>query len=298
MKKMYLCISLMAFLSAFSGKAEDKLAVAIQMPEANQTFDGINGTYYNGRIIIDSYGMETTSLTNQCFTSSGIAREMLGLMFSGNPQHAAGEYSWIRIQNQGNEQITRIEIIGSSAHNSNAAYLLLDGSTILSPESDAAYESYAKKSALENYMLKSLQGNNASCPEIQSTDLREMWEFWFGLTGEIKTLRLRFSNGTGDITPSQFEQRPVIQAIYIYVEDNGLGTSVNNRQQDSLTISFSKQTIYTTQPAEVTLYNIAGESIGHYHCDKSVALPQLPSGIYIIKAIAENGQTVIKKIII
>ncbi|MCD7971527.1 MAG: T9SS type A sorting domain-containing protein [Candidatus Azobacteroides sp.] len=297
MKKMYVFISLMAFVSTFSGKAEDKLAVVIQMPEASQTFDGIDGTYYNGRIIIDSHGMETTSLTNQCFASSGIAREMQGLLFSQNPQHSAGEYSRIRIRNTGTEQLTRLEIIGSSSHNSSAAYLFVDGSSNPDPQTDSEYESFPG-GALEDYMLYALMGNNATCPNVLSTDLREMWELWHGLTGEIKTLRLRFSNGTANLSPSQFEQRPVIQAIYIYVEDNGLGTSVNNRQQDSLTVSFSKHTIYTTRPAEVTLYNIAGESIGHYHCDKSVALPQLPSGIYMIKAIAENGQTVVKKIII
>ncbi|MCD7973528.1 MAG: T9SS type A sorting domain-containing protein, partial [Candidatus Azobacteroides sp.] len=177
-----------------------------------------------------------------------------------------------------------------------AAYLLLDASSMVDASQDADYDNLLYSSPLDNYMLPVLMGNNALCPAVQSTDLREMWELWFGFTGEIKTLRLRFSDGTGDFSSSQYEYRPVLQALYIYVEDNGLGTGLETTAQEEFTLSFTKQEVLLSQPAGITVHTITGKVCKQAFSVTSLSLEELPSGIYLIRATDKKGNTITRKI--
>ncbi|MCD7973958.1 MAG: T9SS type A sorting domain-containing protein, partial [Candidatus Azobacteroides sp.] len=179
---------------------------------------------------------------------------------------------------------------------SSAAYLLLDASSMVDASQDADYDNLLYSSPLDNYMLPVLMGNNALCPSLQSTDLREMWELWFGFAGEIKTLRLRFSDGTGDFSSSQYEYRPILQALYIYVEDNGPGTSMDNIPSEELSLSFTKQQVLLSQPAGITIHTITGKLCKQASWVTSLSLEDLPSGVYIIRATDKKGDTITRKI--
>ncbi|MCD7971188.1 MAG: T9SS type A sorting domain-containing protein [Candidatus Azobacteroides sp.] len=297
MKRMHLLLFLPALFFQVSIQAGDKLAAIIELPAATEPFMGIDGSYYNQRITIESQGLETTTRTNQCFSTSGVAQPMHALLFGGDPKHANGNYSHITIRNTGSEQLTRIELVASSSHNSSAAYLLLDASSMVDASQDADYDNLLYSSPLDNYMLPVLMGNNALCPTVQSTDLREMWELWFGLTGEIKTLRLRFSDGTGDFSSSQYEYRPTLQALYIYVEDNGLGTSTGNLGQEGFTFSYTKETVVLSQPADITVFDITGKVSRQASWATTLSLRDVPCGIYIIKATDSKGNSITRKVV-
>jgi hypothetical protein len=294
MKKAYFFV-LVFLCVCFMSNAAEKLALKIELGEITEAIPVIDGSYYGGNILIDSRNITTTTVHDQCFTTSGIARDLYGFLFSGNPKHSVGDYSYIRIRNTGSEPITKIQFIGVSSHNSKDADLMLDGSSLSSAENDVDYDSFST-GALEVVPFNYLTGTNSICPSVRTPDLVDTWENWLGLTGEIKTLRLRFSDGTGDITSTMYDRKPILQAIYVYVD--GTPTGIDAAETSSLRVHVADQEIRLSESADVLLYNVSGVTVKAAKNAQVVSVNDLPHGIYVLEAKIEDGSKTVTKIAI
>lgn len=296
---LFLSLLFLGFCGSLSAK---RLAVSIELGE---TVPGsIDGSYDNGNILIDSRNLTTTPVHNQCFTTTGIAQDLYGYLFSGNPQHNQNAYSYIRIQNLNtSEEIVEIQLIGVSSHNSSSTSLPMDGSSILGATNDSDYESFDMGSSLDNLSFSPVAGDNAFCPSAKSSDLVSMWEDWFGFdyaSEPIKTLRLRFSDGiSGDLNFSNPDQkRPIIQAIYIYTDGDGTNTGIGELEgNSSFKVYVSNGELRMNDRASrVCLYNVSGNCVKEARDVQTLSLGELPSGMYIVKAVNQTGGTAVAKI--
>lgn len=296
MKKISFFVVAAFFYAGSVLNAGEKLAVKIELGEVTETKPVIDGSYYGDKIILDSRNITTTTVHDQCFATSGIARDLYAYLFSGNPKHATDDYSYIRIRNIGSDPITKIEFIGVSAHNSKDADLMLDGSSLSDATVDADYDSFSMGS-LDNVPFNYLVGNNSVCPSVRTSDLVDLWENWFGLTGDIKTLRLRFSDKFGEITSTTYDRKPILQAIYIYVEA-GADTDIATVGKSSLHVSVIDGEIRLNESADLDLYTVSGIPVKVAKNVQAVSINDLPGGIYVSMAKTGNGVRTVTKVIV
>jgi len=278
----------------------------------------IDGTYpygtTGGTLIVETRNLTTVdNVRNFCFendyyNSSTDAPWHYGLAFSGaytDVNHSNNTYSYITIRNTGNQKITKIEAKGVSADNS--VTFPIDGSSSDNPTSDADYESINEQFYVGNPYFKEQATPNDPCPTIvdgvNSFRVQDEWDFWFDLfgytVGEMKTIRLRFSNEVGGPNPGSGQytsSRPILQALYVYVEDDGTATGIGKVESD-FDIRIAGDVLETSQLTDITIYSLNGIAVKSAKGITSLTVSELQQGIYLVKALSANGQSKVMKIV-
>ena len=286
------------------------------LPSPLPTFT-IDGTYSygaeGGTLIVETRNLTTVdNVRNFCFendyyNASTDAPWHYGLAFSGaytDVNHSNNTYSYITIRNTGNQKITKIEAKGVSADNS--VDFPIDGSSSINPTSDADYESIN-----EGFFLGGLVGGglhfakqaspNDPCPaiinDVNSFRVQDEWDEWVDMfelsVGELKTIRIRFSNKVGGPNPGSGQytsSHPILQALYVYVEDDGTATGVGEIEAD-FDIRIMGDVLEASQPCDVTIYTINGIQVESAKEVTVLPVSNLQQGIYLVKAQSANGQS-------
>lgn len=88
-----------------------------------------------------------------------------------------------------------------------------------------------------------------------------------------------------------------IHDLRVYGEIADGNTSIEAESADSFKVNNSKQDIYLSSEANVQLYSMAGMMVKSAQNVTKLNIEDLPSGVYVVKATAQDGTLVSKKIV-
>ena len=88
----------------------------------------------------------------------------------------------------------------------------------------------------------------------------------------------------------------LIQAIRFFAEEK-VPTAIDHEQKQEMEIKMEGGKIVSNQPADISIYNAAGNMIKTSKHTKETHLENIPDGLYIIRAVSiESGHVYVKKI--
>lgn len=169
------------------------------------------------------------------------------------------------------------------------------------------------------YSYASAGGSKRGFKLLKSLDNGVTWEVVRHETGNISTSTsetnvdasgygLRFEEMTydfnvmykftiSDAPGSGGNQIVRIYDLRVYGEIAEGNTSIEAEKAASFTVNNSKQAIYFSSEADVQLYSVAGVMLKSAQNETILNIEDLPSGVYVVKATAQDGSSVSKKIV-
>jgi len=296
---------LLFFISVNVFAENETLVASIEIGATEPVLSSLTGPYINGTGAISlSFNEITTdrSFDNECIVT-GFGYSLTFDKFYNNDWHdngtafpdntspgAATNQSWIIIENTGNKPITKIVFKGGAAGN---MYLFCD--VILN---NGLVGFLIDNGGVESAGIPFNTQNTCYETTFDLTSIYDIEDFDFatGYTYEdIKTIRLTYSGANGETSSTR---NPSIQAMYIYVEGDGLPNSLQAPEKGS--DFFLQQTgdvlEFNQIPEEVCIYDIFGKLQIKTGGNSSLNLNELASGIYIVKATSVSGESLVTKI--
>jgi len=221
--------------------------------------------------------------------------EVKGMLHFTN--YGASNYSYITIDNVGSDDITAVEITGMSSGGgrTSSVHVAFSGKPS-SATSDFEY------SANQDYVNPALyfKDGEFGCQELSatlpvfSTTANGMF-LGGGEVTFVKSVKIALSTNFGMHGISS--QYPFfLQGIAVYTDRNPTG--LNNAMQEKVFTSYvSGNELKLTEPAQVSVYTISGTLVETVSNVDSIPLNNLPSGMYVVKALSETGKTLVAKIV-
>jgi len=264
------------------------------------TIDGEYTKGANGKIVIESRGLTMTKdgIFNRCF--DGLTQNRYNLLMDGNTTHSANQYSYIVIRNEGYLPISKIVAFGVSKDGT-LTTLEMDASTSGNANlTDNDYESLNDGVCLADYIFPGNGEYNCYDPDNGHNSFNpqdpDLWDAAWSIHpgSEIRTVRLRYSNKFN--TTSNTNRSPRLQALYVYVEDDGTATHVESIEAN-FDLRIAGDVLEASQPSDVTIYSLNGIAVKSAKGITSLPISDLQQGIYVVKALSANGQSKVIKMV-
>jgi hypothetical protein len=100
----------------------------------------------------------------------------------------------------------------------------------------------------------------------------------------------------GDASPNPAKFYLYGIKVYITAESD-IPSSINNVAESNLKLTVANNEMNLTEKADVVISSVSGYSVRTYKQVRNISLNELPSGMYIVKATGDRGETVTSKIV-
>ncbi len=213
-------------------------------------------------------------------------------------------YSYIMIANTGEGRISKIEISGVSGINNPAEVLFgftsSDPSTLIPTTKIKDQGKYFLDDATLDGPNPTLSFTTTNYKCTSNTIIvPETDDDWISGSGApIRAVKIAQCPTLGE---TSFQGAPNanfwLYGIKVYVKTEGTNTGINTAASSNLKLSVANNELNLTEKADVHISSISGYSIQTYKQVENISINNLPSGVYIVKATSNQGETVTTKII-
>jgi len=205
----------------------------------------------------------------------------------------SSSYSYITIDNLGSDNITSVEIIGVCGSGGGQSNLFVAFSD--KPSSATTDMEYSDNldwmNATQNFedAEHNCQTAIVSLPDpLETSSLLEI--------DHVKSVKIALTNTFGAENFTGTQSPFLLQGIAVNTDGNPTG--LNNSMQEKVFTSYvSGNELKLTEPAQVSVYTISGTLVETVSNVDSILLNNLPSGMYVVKALSETGKTLVAKIV-
>ena len=206
-------------------------------------------------------------------------------------QLTAPSYSFITIDNTGTDNITSIKLIGSSTEGTAGVFVAFSGKSVAETTDLAYSENLDFANATVPFYTPveggGCQEKTVTLPDANNTTSMEAITF-------VKSIKIAVSTAFGQEEYSL--QKPFkLESMAVYT-DKQPNTGIGTVSDDSFTACVWGEELHFTETASsVFVYDVSGRRVRVWKNIQTLSLRDLPSGMYVIKALNDNGKrTVIK----
>ena len=285
---------------------DEMLVASIEIGATQPILSNIEGPYTRGtaKVQLSFSNIDTgISFTNECSPSEGGYSLTFNQIGSGegygSPEGTAfpsgGDAgSVILIENTGTKPITKIVFKGT-ASNSKGGNTTLFCDVLLKDDKGVGFLLESNGSPSSGASFPTGDVCQTVSFDLTSYDIEDYDMIKSDYTYEnVQAIRFTLDyiggNSNGDVIS--------IQAMEIYTESDGtqVGISETGTDQNLTARVSASEIIFSEQVAEMSLYSISGNKIGTAANVHSFSLEELASGVYIVKAIGQSGESLVTKI--
>ncbi len=284
-------------------KAEDFKIVNLQAADMNMA--ALDKTYTSGTssVRLAYKHMEDMPEYDFCGPQGAV------LFNSKNPT----DYSYITIDNIGDDNITAVELFGLCAESGNITsdiYVAFSGaSSSATLDWDYSMNLYVGSDLTGDPAIHFWSPVNGGCLQpVQRVTLPNPKETWYyQLNGEENTIskvgsvKIALTTNFGIENSSgggSTQKRFLLQSLVVYTDkksNTGIGGTIS---ENSFSSHVSGSNLnFTELASQVAIYNISGQLVQTSSNIQTLPLNTLPTGMYVVKATSTTGKTLVTKIV-
>ncbi len=236
-----------------------------------------------------------------------------GAVYFKSTDPSPGNYSYITIDNDGDDNITAVELFGVCAESGNVTsdiYVAFSANSS-SETSDDDYsmnlymnDDFSADPAIHFY---SVAGGGCLQP-AQKVTLPNPTETWYyqingteNIISKVGSVKIALTTNFGIENTSNGgvykQKRFLLQSLVVYTDkkgNTGIGEGISTNSFSSYT---NQGKLNFTEPAsQVSIYNVSGQLVQTAENIQILPLNTLPAGIYVVKATSTTGKTLVTKI--
>lgn len=298
MKKIYILLCVVSL--ALTSSAQDGKVLSLSVYDLTNT--SLNKSYIDsqGNVIKFSTNEPTFKGDQTFFYTESVDNPLSCIGKTSTTPPVGTKYSMATIQGHstagvenspfilievaGDNNVLEVELLGyatsGGGHAGAEAELICAFSSSSDPTDD---DSFMINLDYENPLL---QFKQADCATENTREL----------PADTKFIKLISIDSFGWSGVMSYACKPQIHAINIYSKD--IGSSIDENDQETLTIQIHGRNLQLSEFADVTIYDITGKSAAQYSDIDNTYLDTLDAGIYVIKATNKNGQNTAQKVVI
>lgn len=306
MKKIYTVLAIIAFFGSSIIAADEPTFIItdIQTSELGDESLVFQGAKHNASLKVSVRNAENNThagpINLPCLGEGLYDYPYIDLANSNTFDKDSKDHSFILIESTGEANILKVEFIaGSSLKSEIVCSASIDGNDYLDGYVDS---NYALLAQLFEYSAGSISAGMCNPKTFtipdNLTDLFQSKEPISDFISKAKFVRFNWGKSFAGLNPTKGGITSVF-GLKIYTDaDTSLPTNISENKHETLEVSLDGYDLTLSRAANITIYDITGKIIAKYDDISTYHFDSIESGIYIISAIANDGESTTEKIVI